>query len=104
MTGEERGQIMSDTLTRDPLMMSISFVDGHTIDPDYRPPTDGSSQPLGYLYSEWDGVTLEPAWGEFDEETQTWSDPPGMLPTAGITTYTTTNCRSTDRCIDDNCS
>jgi hypothetical protein len=102
MTGEERGQSMSDTLTRDPLLMSLSFVDGHTVDPDYRPPSDASGQPLGYLYSSWDGSVLEPAWGEFDEESQTWVLAPGM-PTAGVTTWTKTSCGCQDRCGDETC-
>ncbi|WP_433334465.1 hypothetical protein [Spirillospora sp. CA-294931] len=93
---------MSDTLTREPLLLSLSFVDGHPIDPDFRPPADQGAQPLGYLYSTWDGTAVQPAWGHFDEETQTWINPPG-LPTAGITTYTRTNCYSTDRCYDDTC-
>lgn len=93
---------MSDTLTRDPLMMSFSFIDGHTIDPDFRP-SDDSSRPLGYLYSAWNGVIAEPILGEFDEESQTWVDAPGVL-TAGVTTYSGTNCRVPDRCADDNCA
>ncbi|MFI0445477.1 hypothetical protein [Actinomadura sp. 6N118] len=94
---------MSDTLTRDPLLMARSFTDGHVLDPDFRPPADQSNQPLAYLYSKWDGVPAAADFGYFDDDTQTWVSPPGM-PTAGTVTYTRTYCYNTDSCYDDSCA
>jgi hypothetical protein len=92
---------MSGTLTREPLLTSLSFIDGHYPEP--VAPADGRDRPLADLYAHWDGVAACPQFGHFDTETQTWISPPG-LPTAGITTYTRTNCYSTDRCFDDSCA
>lgn len=92
---------MSDTLTRDPLPTALSFVDGHRVEP--KPPADPRTQPLAYLYSEWDGFPAEPMAGHYDAGTQTWVMPPDVI-TAGIATYTNTSCYAgTDRCRDDTC-
>lgn len=92
---------MSATLTRDPLLTSISFIAGH--DPVIVPPANERHQPLAYLYSEFEGAATVPTFGDFDEESQTWIMPPGF-PTAGISTYTrTSTCSGTDNCWDDNC-
>ncbi|MEU5878620.1 hypothetical protein [Spirillospora sp. NPDC047279] len=93
---------MADTLTREPLLTSLSFIDGHYPDLEAAR-ADDRDRPLAYAYSQWDGIPASPQFGHFDEDTQTWVSPPG-LPTAGITTYTRTNCYSTDRCVDDVCA
>lgn len=93
---------MSTTLTRDPLLTSISFTTGHVLPPDFTPSADGADQPLGYLYSQWDDPAPTPDWGSFDEETQTWVTPDDTL-TMGVVIYTTTYCYSRDRCFDGNC-
>lgn len=101
MTGGKKVS-MSSTLTRDPLLVAFSYRDGHVIEPDFAPTTDGAAQPLGYLYSQWDGTVATPMWGEFDPTTQTWNSPDDVL-TMGVATYTTTYCYSTDRCFDGSC-
>lgn len=93
---------MSDVLTRDPLLTTLSMVDGHHVEP--QQPADERHQPLAYLYSEWDGTLAAPQPGDYDEKSQTWSFPDGM-PTAGIATYTNTSCyMGSDRCRDDTCA
>lgn len=93
---------MSDVLTRDPLLTSLSMVDGHHVEP--AAPADPRTQPLAYLYSEWDGSVAAPQAGDFDADSQTWSWPDGM-PQAGIATYTSTSCyQGSDRCRDDTCA
>jgi hypothetical protein len=93
---------MADTLTRDPLHTSLSFITGHVVE--LQPPGDQRHQPLAYLYAEWDGQLTEPMGGHFDQDTQTWVFPPGT-PTAGIATQTRTTCYAgSDTCRDDVCA
>jgi hypothetical protein len=93
---------MSDTLTREPLNTSLSFLAGHHVV--LGPPADPRDQPLAYLYAEWDGQVSEPMGGHYDQDTQTWTFPPGT-PTAGIATNTSTSCyQGSDTCRDDTCA
>jgi hypothetical protein len=91
---------VSDTLTREPLHVAMSFLEGHFVES--RPVVDPRHQPLAYQYAAWDGSVAEPQIGRYDEKTQTWAFPPDT-PMAGIATYTSTNCLSADRCRDDTC-
>ena len=93
---------MSDTLTREPLHTSMSFLDGHFVE--VPPAADPRLQPLAYQYSGWDGSVAMPMTGHYDEGTQTWVFPDNT-PMAGIATYTNTSCyQGSDRCRDDTCA
>ncbi|SEG59445.1 hypothetical protein SAMN04489712_10769 [Thermomonospora echinospora] len=93
---------MYDTLTRDPLHVSLSMIQGHNVE--LPPAPDPRHQPLAYLYSlEWDGQLADPQPGHYDKDSQTWMLPPGV-PSAGVNTNTSTSCYAgSDTCRDDVC-